>query len=120
MKENIISINKYLYFDKERGVFALTDEASEIIYRKKEIICSYSGADEWCNHFVCELIDLYSGSSKYNYALGTTVHETAIPEIWKENKDGVCEWVERSMNKEWGKRAFDMLITVIDDLVICK
>ena len=99
MKENIIRINKYLYFDKDCGVFALTNEASEIIYRKKEIICSYSGADEWCNHFVCELIDLYSGCSRYNYALGTIVHETEIPEIWKYNKDSVCDWVEKSMLK---------------------
>lgn len=98
----------------------MTDEASEIIYRKKEIICSYSGADEWCNHFVCELIDLYSGCSHYNYALGTIVHETEIPEIWKYNKDSVCDWVEKSMLKEWGKRAFDMLITIIDDLVVCE
>ena len=119
MEENIIRINKYLYFDKDCGVFALTNEASEIIYRKKDIICSYSGADEWCNHFVCELIDLYSGSSCYNYAWGTIVHETEIPKIWKDNKDSVCDWVKRSMGKEWGKRAFNMLITIIDDLVVC-
>lgn len=33
---NIIEINKYMYFDKNCGVFRLTSEASEIIYRQKK------------------------------------------------------------------------------------
>lgn len=114
--ENIIEINKYLYFDKDTGRFSLTDEASEIIYRKKQIICSYSGADEWCNHFVCELLDLYSGLSVYNYALGTCKHEEEIPEVFNANKDGLFDWIERNMKREWGKKAFDMMVTIIDDL----
>ena len=112
-----IEINKYLYFDKESGRFALTSEASEIVYREKNVICSYSGADEWCNHFVCELIDLYSGSSKYNYSLGTTVHEARIPQLWQDDRDGVCAWIEDAMEKEWGKHAFSMFLSIIDDLV---
>ena len=66
---NIIEINKYMYFDKNCGVFCLTSEASEIIYRQKEIICSYSGADEWINFFTLEMMNLYTGSSPYNHAL---------------------------------------------------
>lgn len=114
--EDKISINKYLYFDGERGRFALTDEAAEIIYRQKQIICSYSGADEWCNHFVCELIDLYCGCSIYNYAIGTTEHETAIPKLFNMDKEVVFNWIKKSMEKEWGKRAFSMFEKVIDDL----
>lgn len=118
--EDKISINKYLYFDCESGRFALTDEAAEIIYRQKQIICSYSGADEWCNHFVCELLDLYSGSSIYNYALGTVKHETEIPEIFKQNEDSVISWIEKSMKKEWGMKAFSMFEKIIDDLPVCE
>lgn len=55
---NIIEINKYMYFDKNCGVFCLTSEASEIIYRQKKIICSYSGADEWINFFTLEMMHL--------------------------------------------------------------
>lgn len=114
--KNLIEINKYLTFDKDFGVFKLTSEALEIIYRQKGIICSYSGADEWCNHFVCELIDLYSGSSVFNYALGQIKHEKEIPEIWKVNKDSVCRWVEKIANAEWGKKVFDIFLKIIDDL----
>lgn len=116
--EDKISINKYLYFDKSFGRFALTGEAFKIIYNQKQIICSYSGADEWCNHFVCELIDLYSGSSVYNYALGTIKHETEIPEIFKQHKDAVFRWVEKSMKEEWGIKAFSMFEKIIDDLPV--
>lgn len=118
MTENIIGINKYLYFDKKRGKFCLTSEAQDIIYRQKWVICNYSGADEWCNHFVCELIDLYSGLSKYNYGVGTIVHEKEISNIWEQNKMSVCDWVKKTKDKAWGKRAFDMFVKIIDDLVI--
>lgn len=69
MEENIIEINKYMYFDKNLGKFYLTSEAEEIIYKKKQIICSYSGANEWLNFFTLEMMNLYTGSSPYNYAL---------------------------------------------------
>ena len=78
---NIIEINKYMYFDKNCGVFCLTSEASEIIYRQKEIICSYSGADEWINFFTLEMMNLYTGSSPYNHAIGTCDHHEAFPRI---------------------------------------
>ena len=119
MSDNIINISKYVDFDKENGLFYLTNEASEIIYREKSIICSYSGSNEWCHHFVCELIDLYCGCSKYNYSLGTTEHEKRIPELIKE---GYVKEVEQFINRmkieEWGIKAFNMFDNIIDDLPI--
>lgn len=111
-----IKLSNYLYFSVEWGRFYLTSEAQDIIYRKKGIICSYSGSNEWANHFACELIDLYSGASIYNYALGTIVHEKEIPEIWKTNKESVIDWITRSIDKPWGKAAFQLFDSVIDTL----
>lgn len=117
MEENNININEYMYFDKECGKFFLTSEALEIIYRKKNVICSYSGANEWIHHFTCEMLDLYSGSSKYNYSLGQTVHENELPEIFKQNKAGVIEWIERIQGEEWGIHMFATIKNIINDLV---
>lgn len=117
---NIIEINIYMYFDKNCGVFCLTSEASEIIYRQKEIICSYSGADEWINFFTLEMMNLYTGSSPYNHAIGTCDHHEAFPRIFKENKKGLCDWVEKSLTEEWGKRMYKMIENIIDDLPICE
>ena len=111
-----IKLSKYLVFDIERGTFYLTSEAQEIVYRQKEIICSYSGSCEWANHFACELIDLYSGSSKYNYALGTISHETEIPKMWLSNKETVINWITSSKDKSWGKLAFAAFDMIIDTL----
>lgn len=120
MKENIIYINKYMYFDKKDGAFHLTSEASEIIYRQKGIICSYSGADEWIQHFTLEMMNFYTGSSPYNYALGTCNHHEAFPRVFKENPEGLCEWVEKSLNKEWGKHMYKMIENIIDDVPVCE
>ena len=120
MENNIISINKYMYFDKDYGVFQLTPEASEIIYRQKEIICSYSGADEWINDFTLEMMNFYTGSSPYNHALGDCDHHEAIPRLFKENPSGVCDWVGKSLDKEWGKRMYKMIENIIDDVPACK
>ena len=65
----IIDINYYISFDPEYGKFTLSKPAQEILYRKKQVICSYSGCVEWGHNFFCELLDLYSGNSQYNYAL---------------------------------------------------
>ena len=119
-ERNIIEINKYMYFDKDYGVFRLTSEASEIIYRQKEIICSYSGADEWINFFTLEMINLYTGSSPYNYALGTCDHHEAFPRVFKENPESLYEWVEKSLKKEWGKHMYKMIENIIDDIPTCE
>lgn len=117
--DNVIEINEYMYFETECGRFFLTSEAQEIIYRQKGIICSYSGSNEWLHHFTCEMLDLYTGASKYNYALGTTVHEKELPDIYKQNKDGVIEWIKGSLDKEWGKRMYATIKYIIDDLPSC-
>ena len=113
--ENNIEINKYICFNRDFGVFQLTPEASEIVYRKKNLICSYSGADEWINHFVLEMMNFYTGDSPYNYAIGTVDYHKEFPEIFKSNPEGVCEWVERSLTKEWGKHMYKMIEYIIDD-----
>lgn len=105
-----IKIGKYVVYSPEDGWFRLTFEASNIIYREKEIICSYSGSNEWCNHFFCQMIDLFSGSSPYNYALGTCDHEKTIPIILKENKDEedpIVNWINKQINKTWWKNMVD-------------
>jgi len=115
MENDIIEINKYMYFDIKYGRFYLTREASEIIYRKKNLICSYSGANEWLHHFTCEMLDFCSGSSIYNYALGTYSHEKRIPEIFKENKDGIIEFINRSLEDSWSKKMYQMIEYIIDE-----
>jgi hypothetical protein len=115
MKENQILVNKYVYFDTENGYFYLTSEASELIYRKKGLICSYSGANEWINHFVCEMIDFCSGSSIYNYALGTIHHEKEIPEIFKTNKEAVINFIKRSLETPWSVKMYQLIEKIIDE-----
>lgn len=64
------------------------------------MICSYSGTDEWCNHMICELIDLYSGLSPFNHSLGTCKHENELSKYWSENTNGVINWFENSSKQE--------------------
>lgn len=114
-EENEIQVNKFVYFDTENGLFCLTPEASEIIYRQKNLICSYSGANEWINHFVCEMIDFCSGASIYNYSLGTVRHEKEIPEIFKANKEAVINFVNKTTQKPWGQKMYKMIEMIIDE-----
>jgi hypothetical protein len=57
-EDKIIKINDCICFNKESCCFFLTRDTVETIYRTKNVICSYSGANEWAHHFVCEMIDL--------------------------------------------------------------
>ena len=114
--ENVIDINKYMYFNTEIGTFELTSEASEIIYRQKNLICSYSGANEWINHFTCEMLDFCSGTSIYNYALGCYKHEDEITKIFKENKEAVIVWVGKSIEVPWSKGAYKFIETIIEEV----
>lgn len=114
-----LKCGKYIEFDFNYGTFCLTDNASNIIYREKECICSYSGADEWCNHIFCQLIDLYSGSSPFNMALGTCEHETQIRHYWIENKDGVIYWLNKHKDSKWFKiacKTFDVIFENIPEM----
>ena len=112
-----IYINDYLSFNKAFGCFQLSATAQEILYRKKHIICSYSGCNDWAHHFFCELIDLYSGSSKYNYALGTVVHVQQIKNMYSEgHSNEVINWIERHKSNDWFIKAATMLTNIIDDV----
>lgn len=115
MDKNTIEINKHMYFDTTYGRFYLTNEASEIIYRKKNLICSYSGANEWLHHFTCEMLDFCSGGSIYNYALGTCKHEKELPELFKTNKEGIIEWIKGTTEKPWGKKMYELIERIIDE-----
>lgn len=110
-----IKINKYVYFDCEDGHFCLTPEALELIYRQKSLICSYSGANEWCNHFTCEMIDFCSGASIYNYSLGTTQHEKEIPKVLQTNRPVLLEWIQKSTETPWGKKCYELLERIITE-----
>ena len=115
--ENEIIINDVLSFDKKFGSFVLSNTASNTIYREKGVICSYSGADEWCHHLVCELLDLYSGRIKYNYSLNTGDFAQDIYEMYKAgHAEEVCEYIERNKNRRWFSKAANMIRTIIDDL----
>jgi hypothetical protein len=117
MENNIIEINKHMYFDKENGRFYLISEASELIYREKGLICSYSGANEWIHHFTCEMLDLCSGASIYNYALGTIRHEEEITNIFKTNKDAVIDFVNKTTQEAWGKKMYELIEKIIDEVL---
>lgn len=115
--DKIIAVNDYLYFDDKRCHFYLTNEASEIIYREKGVICSYSGANEWCHHFFCELLDLYSGGSIYNYSLGSYRHEEMIRELCKEgHADEVVGWFVRHVDDAWFQAASKAFVAVFEGL----
>ena len=109
---------KYAVF--RDGKFYLNKEISELLHRKTELICSYSGADEQCNHMICELIDLYSGSSPFNYSLGTCNHENELSKYWSENANGVINWFEKISKHKWYQlvvSTFDNIIESIDNNV---
>ena len=114
-----VKLSKYCQFNIDNGKFYLSNEAQEIIYRQKNVICSYSGSNDWCNHFMCESIDLFSGSNQYNYALGSTVHEKRIEELYKDkaNKQSIIDWVKDFTKNEWSIAMLKMFDDIIDNLV---
>ena len=114
--ENNIKVNKYVYFDTTYGRYYLTSEASEIIYRRKNLICSYSGANEWVHHFICEMLDLCSGQSIYNYALGCYKHENEIERIFKENKESVTKFIQKTTEEQWSKTMYKLIENIIDEV----
>lgn len=114
---NLININDYIYFNCDDGKFTLTNEAKEILYRKKQIICSYSGCIEWGHEFFCELLDLYSGCSIYNYSLNSFKHKETIEELYRKGHSAeVSQWLEKIKDKTWFTKCADMLVTIIDDI----
>ena len=117
MSEEMIYINDYLSFDTTDGWFNLSDTAQEILYRKKGVICSYSGCTEWGHMFFCELLNLYSGQSIYNFALGTTDFKDEIEKLYKAGHgQEVIDWVKRKKDEVWFCKAAAMLVNIIKDL----
>lgn len=115
MQEEIV-LSKYVSFNCETGRFYLTNEAQNILYRQKELICSYSGCNDWIDHFVHEMMNLYSGSSPYNYALGTCNHHTQFPILWEDHKEEVINYVKKSKERTWGKAMYDCIDHIIDSV----
>lgn len=115
MEDNQIQINKHMVFDIEYGHFFLTSEASEIIYRQKNLICSYSGANEWIHHFTCEMLDFLSGASVYNYALGTFRHKEELENVFKTNKEAVIDYINKTLKDSWSKKAYSLIENIIDE-----
>ena len=117
MSEEMIYINDYLSFNTTNGWFELSHKAQEILYRKKHVICSYSGCTEWGHMFFCELLNLYSGQSIYNFALGTTDFKDEIEQLYRiGHSQEVIAWVNRHKNEIWFCKAAAMLRTIIDDV----
>ena len=112
-----IYINDYIEFNPESGWFELSLMSQEILYRKKGVICSYSGCVEWGHKFFCELLDLYSGDSQYNYALGTVIYSKEIEEMYKTgHSEEVINWVEKHKNDYWFTKAAAMIASIIKDV----
>lgn len=105
------------YANYENGMFRLTSEGSAIILNSKLII-SVSGADEWTHHYICELIDLYSGQSEYNHCFGSIHTQRDLGHYWYKHPTAVIRWFEKYQNTEWYKLAetsFDSLLRMIAD-----
>ena len=114
--ENIY-INNYISYNPDNGWFELSNKAEELLYRKKQVICSYSGCTEWGHKFFCELLDLYSGNSQYNYSLGTVIHENEIARGYQMGHGAeVTEWITKHKNDDWFSKAAAMLGRIIEDV----
>jgi len=111
-----IQVSEHVYFDTSNGLFRLTSEAQEIIYREKRIICSYSGSNEWINNFMLELLDLYTGGSPYNYSINSVCHKDVLPKIFGVNKQAVIDFIEKSKTEEWGIAMYSAIDMIINNL----
>ncbi len=112
MEENTINLNDYLYFDKSAKKFVATDKTTNILW-EKDIICSYSGIDEWTHFFMCELLNLYSGRSVYNHSLSDIDYAESFEIYPTEAVEG---WIERVKKEEWFIKAIDMFSKIIEDI----
>lgn len=111
-------INSFLGFDCKTCRFFLSENARDMLY-SKQAIYSNSGADEWCHHFFCELLDLYSGCSVYNYSINSYKHEDAISYYCKNGHyEEVVSWIDDHRGKIWFRdaaKAFGDVISRLPD-----
>lgn len=111
-----IQVSKYIYYDCNYGRFYLTTAAQEILYNNKQLICSYSGCNDWIDHFVHEMMNLYTGNSPYNYALGTCNYHIKFPRLWKDHPNEINAYVQKSLETTWGKAMYDCIDHIIDEV----
>ena len=104
----VIPLNEFIEFDVVACSYIPTNLTSEIMYRKKNLICSYSGTNEWAHHFMCELLDVCTGSSIYNYCIGCCKHEEEFNKLRCDHSQTVLNWVSKSRSSDWGKVAYDL------------
>ncbi len=72
----------------ENGFFKLNDKGIKIIH-----------------DFICELLDLYSGSNEFNCSLGTYKDQKKLPQCWNNNTETVIKWFNKHSNSLWYKLA---------------
>lgn len=113
MDKNVIELNSYVHFDRSSKKFIATDKAAHILYREKNIICSYSGIDERTHFFICELINLYSGHNVYNHSLSDIDYAKSFERCSIED---IERWMERVKKEEWFIKAIDMFSKIIEDI----
>ena len=114
MSDNI-EINDYLYLDTEFGCFRATSKTINMLY-DNEIIMSYSGVSDWVDYITLELLNLYSLSSPYNYALGTHDYHNVFSDTFKKDKDVLIKYVKKIIDTKWGQHLFDMVGKIIEDV----
>lgn len=112
--KNKVRISEHLLFDISKGKFVLNPSTAEEIYREKHLIESYSGCDEWCNHTMCELLDVCSGVSIYNHTIGCFEHEKRLPE-WA-SPDKMLYWLNSKRPRDSFKKAVTMFEFIVNNL----
>lgn len=105
------------YASYTNGKFELNTKGSMIL-KNSQLIISQSGMDFWCNHFICELLDLYSGLSEYNFMFGTVNHQKDIARLWHEDSNTVIAWFTKHADSDWlnlAAEAFDNIMISIEN-----
>lgn len=115
MFNDIVPIDDYMFFDKERGKFCLTDLGSSIL-TSRGVICSYSGTDEWFHHFTLEMMNLYTGRGPFNHSFGDIDFHVEFPQAFNRDRDETIDWVVDSVSTKWGKQMYAMIHQVIDNV----
>ena len=88
----------FAYF--EDGSFKLNAEGAKILHDESKLITSYSG------------------TSEYNYSLGTIQHQKEIAQGWSNNKDSIIQWFYTNSDRLWfnlAEKSFDSFMINIRD-----
>lgn len=62
------------------------------------------------------MLDFCSGSSIYNYALGTIKYEEEIEKIFKTNKEAVINFINKSLEESWSIKMYKLIENIIDEV----